>query len=105
MLFRSGVNRQTIVDHGAVSEETSKEMAALIREKFATDYGISITGIAGPEGGTVEKPVGTVWIGIADKNGSIAKRYVFGEDREINRRRSVGTALNMLLKKLKGVEV
>ncbi len=100
-----GVDRETIVDHGAVSEQTAKEMAKCVREKFGTDYGISITGIAGPEGGTKDKPVGTVWLGLADGNGSISKRYVFGEDRDMNRQRSVGTALNMLLKKLKGLEI
>jgi nicotinamide-nucleotide amidase len=99
-----GVKEQTLVEHGAVSEETALEMAAQIRQKLGTSYGIGITGIAGPTGGTEDKPVGTVWISIADKNDAYAKRYVFGSDRAVNRERSVGTALAMLYKQLKGIE-
>ncbi len=98
-----GVSEQTLIDHGAVSEETAVEMATQVRKKLGTTYGIGITGIAGPTGGTDEKPVGTVWIGIADKDSAFAKRYVFGSDREVNRERSVGTALAMLYKIMKGI--
>jgi nicotinamide-nucleotide amidase len=65
-----------------------------------TDYGISITGIAGPDGGTEEKPVGTIWIGLADKNGVDARRFYFSTDRAINRERAVATALSMLYFKI-----
>ena len=98
-----GVNKKTLQDHGAVSEETALEMANNIRQKLGTTYGIGITGIAGPTGGTADKPVGTVWISLAYREGAIAQRYVFGSDREVNRERSVGTALAMLYKHLKGI--
>ncbi len=95
------VKEDTLEKHGAVSKETALELAAGVRTLYGTDYGIGITGIAGPGGGTEEKPVGTVWISIADKNGAEAKKYVFSTDRAVNRERSVGTALALLYKKLK----
>jgi len=96
-----GVDSETLMKHGAVSEEVVKELARNVRTKFRTDFGIGITGIAGPTGGTEEKPVGTVWIGLSDEKVTIAQRFVFGNDRDMNRERAVGTALNMLLKRLK----
>ncbi len=96
-----GVKEQTLIDNGAVSEQTAKELATNVREKFGTDYGVGITGIAGPTGGTADKPVGTVWISLADAEKVAAKKFVFGEDRTMNRERSVGAALNMVLKRLK----
>ncbi|MFH1051452.1 MAG: competence/damage-inducible protein A [bacterium] len=95
------VDAKIIENYGAVSEEVVKELARNVRKKFGTDFGIGITGIAGPTGGTEEKPVGTVWIGIADENVTIAQKFIFGNDREINRERAVGTALNMLLKRIR----
>ena len=67
-----------------------------MRTLFGTDYGMSITGIAGPDGGTPDKPVGTVWIGLADANGVQATRFIFGSDRRLNRELSVTNALWML---------
>mgnify|MGYP000098599206 CR=1 FL=1 len=95
-----GVEKTTIDTFGAVSQQTAVEMAKNVRDKFKTDFGISITGIAGPTGGSPEKPVGTVWIGIADENQVFAKIYKFGEDREVNRERSVGAAFTMLFEEL-----
>lgn len=96
------VNAKLINDYGAVSEEVCREMAVNIRAQFGSDFGISITGIAGPDGGTDEKPVGTVWIGISDKYGCETKVFNFSSDRKVNRERSVATALNLLLQNLKG---
>lgn len=95
------VNKATIEKYGAVSEQTAYEMATNVREIFGADFGVGITGIAGPGGGTEEKPVGTVWISSADENGCEPIKYVFGEKRDVNRERSVGAALNMIMNKLK----
>ena len=95
-----GVQEQTIIDHGAVSEETAFELATGIREKFGTDIGIGITGVAGPTGGTKEKPVGLVYIGLAVKNSIQVKRFQFLKDRKANKILSSQTALNMLRLKL-----
>lgn len=97
-----GVKEDTLIEHGAVSEETALQLAENVREKFGTDFGIGITGIAGPGGGTEEKPVGTVWIGFADENGARASKYVFVTNREVNRELSVGRALWTLYERLLG---
>ncbi|OGU41948.1 MAG: hypothetical protein A2X61_11815 [Ignavibacteria bacterium GWB2_35_12] len=95
-----GVPKEIIDKFGAVSEETAIELAKNVREKFNTDYGISVTGIAGPGGGTQEKPVGTVWIGISDSKISVANKFVFADDRTVNRELFVGRALGLLYMKL-----
>jgi nicotinamide-nucleotide amidase len=94
------VNSKILTDCGAVSEQVASEMASNVRILFNTNYGIGITGIAGPTGGSEEKPVGTVFIGLADEKSVSVKKFVFSNDREINRERAVGTALTMLLDKL-----
>ncbi len=85
---------------GAVSKETAELLAAHVRTLFNTEYGMGITGIAGPDGGTPDKPVGTVWISLADANGVQAVRFMFGNDRRINRELSVTNALWMLYRAL-----
>lgn len=98
-----GVPRDLIDKFGAVSEETAIALAKNVREKFNTDYGISVTGIAGPGGSSEDKPVGTVWIGISDKITSTAKKFVFGDNRNVNRELFVGRAMGVLYMKLKDV--
>jgi nicotinamide-nucleotide amidase len=100
-----GVEKQVLLKFGAVSQETATQMSENVRKLFNSTYGISITGIAGPDGGTSEKPVGTVWISLSAPDKSIAKRYQFGDDRQINRERSVGAALTMLYAYLKRLEI
>lgn len=92
-----GVNSATLDKHGAVSEETAKEMAEGALRNFDTDFSIALTGIAGPDGGTPEKPVGTIWIAVANKNETVAKRFIFSNKRLQNIERSATAALFMLL--------
>jgi nicotinamide-nucleotide amidase len=87
---------EIIEKHGAVSEEVAVLMAEGVRKLARTDYGLSVTGIAGPTGGTPQKPVGLVFIGFAHENGSFAQRFLFGENRNSNRERAAQAALNMV---------
>ena len=91
-----GVSEDSISLYGAVSEQVVKEMAEGARQRFNTDFAISISGIAGPDGGTIEKPVGTVWIAVASKTGITTKKFMFGEHRGRNIRRAAMAALNLL---------
>lgn len=90
------VDQDMIEKHGAVSEQVAILMAEGIRRISKTDYGLSATGVAGPTGGTAEKPVGLVWIGFAHENDSFAKKFLFGEDRETNRQGAAQAALNLV---------
>ena len=94
------IPQELIHANGAVSEQVVKAMAKNVREKLGADYAISTSGIAGPSGGSEEKPVGTIWIAIASKNGVEAKVFQFGDNRERNIVRSAQSALMMLFKKL-----
>lgn len=96
-----GVSEATLSDFGAVSEQTAKEMALGAVKNFRTDYAVAITGIAGPDGGTPEKPVGTVWIVVASKNEVKAKMFKFASQRIQNIERSAMAALMMLFLQLK----
>jgi len=97
------VSEETLDNFGAVSKECAIEMARGAKEKYNSDLAISITGIAGPEGGTEDKPVGTVWIGVSSKNGTDAHKFIFGKDREINRELSTYNAMNLLINEIKKV--
>ena len=91
-----GVKDETIIKYGAVSEETVTEMVKGALSNFKSDFAIAITGIAGPDGGTAEKPVGTVWIGVASAERSFIKKFTFGSKRAQNIERSAISALSML---------
>lgn len=91
-----GVTQETLDKHGAVSEETAKEMAEGIRKQLGTDIGFATTGIAGPSGGSKEKPVGTVWIAFAEKDKTIALKIKLGRTRELNIKYATVHALNFI---------
>jgi PncC family amidohydrolase len=96
-----GVQSQTLLQHGAVSEETAREMAQGIRKKFKADIGLSTTGIAGPTGGTSTKPVGMVWIGISTKTNTQAFKCHFKGSRNEVKTSTVKEILTRLLDHLK----
>lgn len=91
---------EIIEKYGAVSAETAESMAAGIRERAGTDYAISVTGVAGPDGGTQEKPVGTVFVGFADSNGAKSIKFTLPGDRYLIRWRSSQAALDYLRRQL-----
>jgi nicotinamide-nucleotide amidase len=90
------VDPTVIAAHGAVSEQTVRQMAEGARKKLKTDYAIATSGIMGPGGGTEEKPVGTVWICVAGKQGTKAEKRFFRFDRMRNIGLTANAALNML---------
>jgi nicotinamide-nucleotide amidase len=94
------VEKNIIEKFGAVSEECAKQMAFNVSKIFKTEASISVTGIAGPDGGTNEKPVGLVYIGTYLNNKIDVKRFIFRGDREAIRQRSAKTAMNLLIKRI-----
>jgi nicotinamide-nucleotide amidase len=96
-----GVQENTLSTYGAVSEQTVVEMAAGAVKQFDTDYAVAVSGIAGPDGGTADKPVGTVWIAVANRTDVQAKVFNFGNKRIQNIERSAIAALTMILGRLK----
>jgi len=99
-----GVPEDVLLEKGAVSEETVKYMCEKVRIKFRSDYGIGISGIAGPSGGTEEKPVGTVYIGVSDGIQTIIKRYLFHGDRQRVIERTSNAAYDMIRKLILAIE-
>jgi nicotinamide-nucleotide amidase len=93
-----GVKNESLIKYGAVSEQVVREMANGARKKLKTDYTIATSGIAGPGGGSVDKPVGTTWIAIATPEKTYAEHFMMGDHRERNIRKTAATALNMLRK-------
>jgi len=94
-----GVRPETLAAHGAVSEQTAKEMAAGVRERIGSDIGISTTGIAGPTGGTPGKPVGLVFIGISTAEETVAIECRFKGSRGEIKESTARTLLNEVYKK------
>lgn len=99
-----GVQKATLEKFGAVSEQTAKEMAENVRVKYKANFGISTTGIAGPGGGTPEKPVGTVYIAVASANGTEVKLLNLSDDRQVNIRLTYSAVLDLLRLKLLEIE-
>ena len=98
------VDPSTIEIHGAVSKEIALEMAEGVAKQTGSDVGVSTTGIAGPGGGTKEKPVGTVWMGFWINGNHFALKTVFTNDRLINKQRTVMVVLETLRRQLLGIE-
>ena len=99
-----GVSNETLESYGAVSEQTAKEMAEGVAKAANSDVGLSTTGIAGPGGGTPEKPVGLIYVGCSIKGVTTVKKCQFIGDRETNRNSTVEEALKLLQKCLQKVE-
>tara|TARA_Y100001934_G_scaffold55402_1_gene68371 strand:+ start:1801 stop:3051 length:1251 start_codon:yes stop_codon:yes gene_type:complete len=97
-----GIDKKIIRDKGAVSKEVVEEMAKNIRIKFKSSIGLSVSGIAGPSGGSTKKPVGTVWIGLSDDKKTYSKKFQLTERRDVNIILSSICILNMLRLNLKG---
>ncbi len=93
-----GVKYETLEKYGAVSEETVKEMLAGLLDKMKTDFGIAVSGIMGPDGGTKEKPVGTVWIAVGDKDKVVTQKFKQRFERKKNIEVTSVAALNMMRK-------
>jgi nicotinamide-nucleotide amidase len=91
-----GVKEETLAEFGAVSAETAAQMAAGVRSLMKCDLAVSLTGIAGPGGGSAEKPVGLVWFGLADGRGVRTEKAIFSGERDEVRHKAVIHALGML---------
>jgi nicotinamide-nucleotide amidase len=97
------VSRESLEDYGAVSSQVVEQMAVNGRINLETDWCIATSGVAGPTGGTKEKPVGTIWIAIASEKGVSSRQFLFGDNRERNLQMTVLTCLNLLRCNLLGI--
>jgi competence/damage-inducible protein CinA-like protein len=95
-----GVDKKLIKEFGAVSQQVARDMARGVRHKAKTDFGLAVTGVAGPDGGSEEKPVGLVYVALADDAHTEHKRFVIPGDRELIRWRASQAALDMLRRRL-----
>jgi len=100
-----GVNSFDIVKFGAVSEQVAIQMAEGVRGLMNTDFAISSTGIAGPTGGTAEKPVGTVWIGISSRSETFARKFNFEGSRKSIIKKTTEKALELLTETVEGSQL
>jgi nicotinamide-nucleotide amidase len=97
-----GVSAEDIAQYGAVSEEVVTQMAANVRKLLNTDIGVATSGIAGPGGGTAEKPVGTIWVAYADAEKTVAKKIFYNKERLLNIEFTTYTALNLVRQQIIG---
>jgi nicotinamide-nucleotide amidase len=100
-----GVEPDALARHGAVSEPVARQMAEGARRRAGTDIGLATTGVAGPDGGSPEKPVGTVWIALADAEGTIAHRYQMMTERLRNKELASQLALDWVRRRLLGMAI
>jgi nicotinamide-nucleotide amidase len=98
------VDEDTIQKYGAVSPEVAQQMSKGIKSISCTDLGLSITGILGPTGATPDKPIGLVFISLCDNKSCIVKKFLFGEDRLLNKQRATQAALDMIRKHILGIQ-
>ncbi len=98
-----GVKKEDLLNYGAVSKEVIEQMAIQARHELDTDFAIATSGVAGPGGGSYEKPVGTVWIAVAGPNGIKSKKFHFGKDRLRNIKKSALMALDMLRREIQKI--
>ena len=97
-----GVKQETLKEHGAVSHQTAKEMAEGVKKLADSYVGISVTGIAGPTGGTISKPIGLVYIGISTNKGCTVYKYIFKGPRNVVRYKTAITVLRKTIQKIEG---
>jgi PncC family amidohydrolase len=97
-----GVAEQLLAAHGAVSAQVAMAMAVGGRTRTGADLAVSVTGIAGPDGGTPQKPVGLTYVAVADTSGTEVRRFIWDGDRSDNKRRSAAAALELLVERLEG---
>ena len=91
-----GVRQETLARHGAVSEQTAREMAEGVRQCFGTDIGLAVSGIAGPGGATKDKPVGLMWLALNAKGGTLSRSVRLSGDRLQNKAGAAGQVLALL---------
>ena len=97
-----GVQEQTLIDYGAVSEPVAQQMAEGARRLFDTDFALSVTGIAGPTGATATKPVGLTYVGLSAADGTWVRRFVWNGSRDDNRQSAADAAFRLLLDYVEG---
>lgn len=95
-----GVPAELLAAHGAVSAQVARAMAEGARARLGSDLAVAITGIAGPGGGSAEKPVGLTYVAVADGDGADVRRHLWTGDRSANKRDSAAAALDLLLERL-----